>query len=127
MNEIPFFQRRIKKICLNFPPDGEGIPEGFKKAAMKEIIWIRAISLIAIAVHFEILSKLNCSIYWYLTLFVWWIFFIAANTDDYFKVYDEFWEIRRKKKMGLTKTILKIAGILINDRIDKSEKRRGKK
>lgn len=112
---------------MNFPPDGEGISEGFKNAAMKEIIWIKAISLIAIAVHFEILSKLDCSIYWYLTLFVWWIFFIAANTDDYFKVYDEFWEIRRKKKIGLTKTILKIVGILINDRIDKSEKRGRKK
>lgn len=61
------------------------------------------------------------------TWMIWFPIIFVFNTDDFYKVYEEFWEIRTKKKLTLTQTIFKITAILIDDQIEKNKKRYGKK
>jgi len=61
------------------------------------------------------------------TWMIWFPIIFVFNTDDFYKVYEEFWEIRTKKKLTLTQTIFRIAAILIDDQIEKNKKRAGMK
>lgn len=126
MIELPFFIDRIESLCRIFPPEGNEIPRAYKKAAAIEIVIIRILSMAAFAIHFEILNFVDATMIWYVPTLGWWIFFISANTDAYFKIYEEYWEVRLKKKLTLTQAVGKITLLWIDHAIAKHQKKRKK-
>ena len=117
MNEIPLFRSLIGKWCLRYPPDGNAVPQKYKDHSMMVCAVAR---VLAVAGLFLTGDNIWTWIIWFPIIFVF-------NTDDFYKVYEELWEIRTKKKLTLGQTFSKIAGILIDDQIKKMEQRRGKK
>lgn len=116
MNEIPLFRSLIGKWCLRYPPDGNAIPQKYKDHSMMVCAIARVLAVAGL-----FLTGGNI---W--TWMIWFPIIFVFNTDDFYKVYEEFWEIRLKKKLTLTQALGKIAGILIDNQIAKNQKRRGK-
>lgn len=117
MNEIPLFRSLIGKCCLRYPPEGNAVPEKYKDHSMMVCAVARVLAVAGL-----FLTGDNI---W--TWMIWFPIIFVFNTDDLYKVYEEFWEIRTKKKLTLTQTIFKITAILIDDQIEKNKKRYGKK
>ena len=117
MNEIPLFRSLIGKWCLRYPPDENAIPQKFKDHSGMVCALARVLALVG---FFTTGGNIWTWMIWFPIIFVF-------NTDDCYKVYEEIWEIRTKKKLTLGQTFSKIAGILIDDQIKKIEQRRGKK
>lgn len=117
MNEIPLLRSLIGKWCLRYPPDGNAIPQRYKDHSMIVCGVARIIAIAGL-----LLTGANI---W--TWMIWFPLMFVFNTDDFYKVYEEFWEIRLKKKITLTKAVGKIAGLWIDYYIEKDRKRRGKK
>ena len=115
MNEIPLFRSLIGKWCLRYPPDGNAIPQKYKDHTMLMVGAARAVAVVGL-----FLTGANL---W--NWMIWFPIIFIFNTDDFYKVYEEFWEIRLKKKLTLSQALVKIAHIIIDDQIAKNQKRRG--
>ena len=117
MIDGPILRPLIASWCHRYPPEGNFIPQHYKDHTMILIGVIRALSLIGFFFTGGIL--------W--TWLIWWPIIFAFNSDDFFKVYEEYWEVRLKKKLSLTQVLVKTVHIVTDDQIAKNKKRTGKK
>jgi len=81
------------------------------------IIGVRAVCLVGFF--------LTGSCLW--TWLIWWPIILAFNSEDFEKVYEEYWEIRIKRKLTLTEAAYKISNLFADRAIEWLENKGRKK
>jgi len=61
------------------------------------------------------------------TWIIWFPIIFVFNTDDFYKVYEEYWEIRLKKKLTITGAFGRIVNLWIDSKVKDLEERGRKK
>ena len=89
---MPILRPFIGWWCAKYAPEGNEIPQRYKDHSMILVLVIRTLALGGL-----FLTGANL---W--TWLIWWPIIFIFNTDDFYKVYEEYWEIRLKKKPTLS-------------------------
>ena len=114
---MPLLRPFIGWWCAKYAPEGNEIPQRYKDHSMILVLVIRALALGGL-----FLTGANL---W--TWLIWWPIIFIFNTDDFYKVYEEYWEIRLKKKLTITGAMGRIINLWIDSKVKKLEEQGRKK
>ncbi len=114
---MPVLRPFIARWCLQYPPEGNVVPQQYKDHSLNLIIAVRAACLVGLF--------FTGSYLW--AWLICWPIILAFNTEDFEKVYEEYWEIRIKRKPTLTEALTRITTLWVEKKLDALEKRHGKK
>jgi hypothetical protein len=114
---MPILRILIAWWCAKYPPEGNFIPQRYKDHSM---LAVASVKILCVVGFFATGSNI-----W--TWLIWLPIFMIFNTDDFYKVYEEYWEIRLKKKLTLTGAMGRIINLWVDDKLKKIEERGRKK
>ncbi len=83
------------------------MPQQYKDHSLALILAVRAVCLIG----FFLTGA------WIWTWLIWWPIILAFNTDDFEKVYEEYWEIRIKRKLTLSGALARIINLWVDSKV----------
>jgi hypothetical protein len=105
---MPILRPFIGWWCAKYAPEGNEIPQRYKDHSMILVLVIRALALGGL-----FLTGANL---W--TWLIWWPIIFIFNTDDFYKVYEEYWEIRLKKKATLSQALTRYVELWSQQKAD---------